>query len=526
MWGRLKKTALPVIAERRDGSFFILGKISEDSVLIQDPLESRPHSITRTEFEAQWSGQLILMTRRAGLGELIRRFDIAWFLQAMHKYRRLLGEVLVASFFLQLFALVSPLFFQVVIDKVLVHRGLTTLDVLVIGLVIVSVFESVLTALRTYVFSHTTNRIDVELGARLFRHLMALPIAYFEAAARRRQRGAGARTGEHPQLPDRLGADPGHRSVLHLRLSGRDGLLLAVPDRRRAGLVSVLYRDLGAGDAGVPPPARREVQPRRGEPVFPGRKHHRHRDAESDGGRAADAAPLGGTARRLCQGRASGCSMLGNWASQGVQLVSKLVTAAMLFFGAKAVIDGDLTVGELVAFNMLAGAGGAAGAAPRADVAGLPSGAALGRATGRHPQHPSGAELHAGPRGAAGDQGRCRASSMSASATSVDGPEVLHDITSAIAAGAGGRHRRPLGLGQIDADQAGAAALCAGKRRACWWTASISRWSMSSWLRRQVGVVLQENVLFNRTIRENIALADPGMPMERVIAGGQARRRA
>ena len=86
-----------------------------------------------------------------------------------------------ASFFLQIFALISPLFFQVVIDKVLVHRSMSTLDVLVIGLVAISVFESILGMLRTYVFAHTTNRIDVELGARLFRHLMALPIAYFQS---------------------------------------------------------------------------------------------------------------------------------------------------------------------------------------------------------------------------------------------------------------------------------------------------------------------------------------------------------
>ena len=80
-----------------------------------------------------------------------------------------LTEVLVASFFLQLFGLISPLFFQVVIDKVLVHHSMSTLDVLVIGLVAIALFEVVLGALRTYLFSHTTNRIDVELGARLFR---------------------------------------------------------------------------------------------------------------------------------------------------------------------------------------------------------------------------------------------------------------------------------------------------------------------------------------------------------------------
>jgi ATP-binding cassette, subfamily B, bacterial HlyB/CyaB len=83
--------------------------------------------------------------------------------------------------YLQLFALLTPLFFQVVTDKVLTHRGYTTLDVLVFGLITVSIFETVLAGLRTYVFSHTTNRIDVELGARLFRYLVALPIAYFEA---------------------------------------------------------------------------------------------------------------------------------------------------------------------------------------------------------------------------------------------------------------------------------------------------------------------------------------------------------
>src|SRR5262249_34667283 len=84
-------------------------------------------------------------------------------------------------FFLQLFALVSPLFFQVVIDKVLVHRALSTLDVLIVGLLAIALFETVLGVLRTYLFSHTTNRIDVELGARLFRHLLALPLAYFQA---------------------------------------------------------------------------------------------------------------------------------------------------------------------------------------------------------------------------------------------------------------------------------------------------------------------------------------------------------
>src|SRR3974377_2574488 len=130
--------------------------------------------VTRDQFEAIWDGRLVLMTRRASLTDLSRRFDITWFFGAIHKYRRLLGEVLVASFFLQLFARVSPLFFQVVIDKVLVHRSLSTLDVLVIGLVTISAFETILGVVRTYVFAHTTNRIAGVLGGRFFAPLLAL----------------------------------------------------------------------------------------------------------------------------------------------------------------------------------------------------------------------------------------------------------------------------------------------------------------------------------------------------------------
>ncbi len=190
-WSRLAKTPLPAIAPLRDGGFLVLAKADEDRVLVQSPLAPRPVLMTRDELASVWDGQLILMTRRAGLSEITRRFDISWFLGAIHKYRHLLSEVLVASFFLQLLGLISPLFFQVVIDKVLVHRSLSTLDVLVLGLMAISVFETVLGILRTYLFAHTTNRIDVELGARLFHHLLALPMAYFQARRVGELGGAG-----------------------------------------------------------------------------------------------------------------------------------------------------------------------------------------------------------------------------------------------------------------------------------------------------------------------------------------------
>lgn len=185
---KLLQTPLPAIVKTISGDFIVLARVAEsesggiDKLLIHDLRESSPQILKLDAFKELWSGELILLTRRTNLKESLQQaFDITWFIPSFVKYRRLFGEILIASFFLQLFALVSPLFFQVIMDKVLVHRGLTTLDVIALGFFVISVFEVLLSGIRSYVLSHSTNRVDVELGARLFNHLLALPISYFEA---------------------------------------------------------------------------------------------------------------------------------------------------------------------------------------------------------------------------------------------------------------------------------------------------------------------------------------------------------
>src|SRR5580698_7024729 len=85
-WARLASTPLPGIAVLRDGGFLFLGKVGDGKAIVQSPLASRPVLMTRAELEAVWDGQLVLMTRRAGLLDLSRRFDITWFVGAIHKY--------------------------------------------------------------------------------------------------------------------------------------------------------------------------------------------------------------------------------------------------------------------------------------------------------------------------------------------------------------------------------------------------------------------------------------------------------
>jgi len=210
------------------------------------------------------------MTRRANLVDLASRFDITWFIGAIHKYRHQLVEVLVASFFLQLFALASPLFFQVAIDKVLVHRSIGTLDVLIIGLLGIAVFETILGILRTYLFSHATNRIDVELGARLFQHLLALPTAYFQA---RRVGDSVARVRELESIRTFL-TSSALTLVIDLFFTFVFLGVMFLYSPLLTGVVlcriSVLCGDFRRCDVAVPPAARRQIQARRGEPSISG----------------------------------------------------------------------------------------------------------------------------------------------------------------------------------------------------------------------------------------------------------------
>jgi ATP-binding cassette, subfamily B, bacterial HlyB/CyaB len=103
-WKRLATTPLPGVAVLRDGGFLFLGKVGEDKAIVQSPLAPRPTMMTQEQLEEVWDGQIVLMARRAGLLDLSRRFDVTWFLGAIHKYRHVLSQVLLASFFLELFA--------------------------------------------------------------------------------------------------------------------------------------------------------------------------------------------------------------------------------------------------------------------------------------------------------------------------------------------------------------------------------------------------------------------------------------
>ena len=176
----IEELSLPFIA-RVNGSFVVLMKRSDKQVLFFSIEQKHPMVLTMEEFRQQWDGYAFFMTPKLKLDKLPKRFNLQWFLPVFWKFRRFFYEVLAASCLLQVFTLITPLFTQVIIDKVLVHKGLSTLDVLMTGLIIIAIFQMVLGYLRTYIFTVLTNKVDVVLGARLYNHIVSLPLRYFES---------------------------------------------------------------------------------------------------------------------------------------------------------------------------------------------------------------------------------------------------------------------------------------------------------------------------------------------------------
>jgi subfamily B ATP-binding cassette protein HlyB/CyaB len=474
--------------------------------------------MTRAEFLEVWDGGLIQMARRAGLSSLSRRFDITWFLGAIHKYRRLLSEVLLASFFLQLFALVSPLFFQVVIDKVLVHHALSTLDVLVVGLLTIAAFETVLGILRTHLFAHTTNRIDVELGARLFRHLLALPMAYFQA---RRVGDSVARVRELENIRTFL-TSSALTLVIDLFFASVFVGVMVFYAPTLTWIVLASFPAYIAISAGVTPLFRGRLD----EKFRRGAENQAFLVESVTGIETLKAMAVEPQMQRRWEEQLAAyvaasfrVLSLGNTASQAVQFVSKVVTAAILYFGARLVIDGSLSVGELVAFNILAGRVSAPvlrlaqiwqdfhqvrlSVQRLGDILNTTAEATYTPGRTRLPAIRGGIRFeHVGFR------------------YRVDGPEILHDVTFDVPAGQAVGIVGPSGSGKSTFAKLVQRLYVPESGRVLVDGMDLAM-ADPAWLRRQIGVVLQENVLFNCSVRDNIALADPAIPTERVVAAAR-----
>jgi ATP-binding cassette, subfamily B, bacterial HlyB/CyaB len=509
---RLKFVSLPALVFDSEGRHFILAKLADERALIQEGDGSPPQIVALQQVLNRGSGRLLLLASRASLIGELARFDFSWFVPAIIKYRKLLLEVLSISLLIQLFGLVPPLMFQVVMDKVLTNRAFDTLSVVCVALLLSSVFETLLTGLRNYIFAHTTNRMDVELGARLFRHLVQLPIGYF---ATRRVGDSVARVRELENIRNFLTG----QSLTACLDTVFSLVFIAVMALYSVRLTLIVVGSLfcyAAVSSVLNPLFRKALQ----QKFSRGADNHSFLVETISGCETVKAHAVEPQFARkwdilLASYVTAGfrASMLANVGQQSIQIIGKLVTLCILFFGAQLVIAGKLTIGELVAFNMLA----QRVAAPILRLAQLwqdfqqigVSMERLGDILNTR------TEVPASPHALPAITGAISFEDVSFR-YQPDGPLVLHDINLHVQPGQV--------IGIVGRSGSGKSTLTKLMQRLYIPERGHIRvdgidiaLADPAWLRRQVGVVLQENLLFNRSIRDNIAVAEPGLPLEHII---------
>ena len=510
---RLARTPCPALGLAEDGAHFILVGTDAGQAVVVEPFGGAPRHVAAADMLARCNGRFLLFASRASVTAELARFDFSWFVPAVVKYRRLLAEVVFVSFVIQLFGLVTPLMFQVVMDKVLVNRAFNTLTVVGVALLTCSVFEVLLTGLRNYVFAHTSNRIDVELGSRLYRHLVALPIGYFAA---RRVGDTVARVRELESIRTFLTGQT-LTALLDMLFSV---VFLAVMFLYSAWLTVVVLASLpmyAAISAALNPMLRQRLT----EKFARGADNQSFLVESVSAAETVKAMAVEPQFIRRWDSQLAGyvsagfrAANVGNLGQQLIQLVGKLVTLGILYFGALLVIQGRLSVGQLIAFNMLA----QRVAAPVLRLAQLwqdfqqvgISMQRLGDILNARTELPQSRQVLPALQGHISfDDVRFR--------YRPDGPLVLDGISLDIGTGQL--------VGIVGRSGSGKSTLTklvqrlylpeGGRVRVDGIDLALAD---PAWLRRHIGVVLQENVLFNRSIRDNIALGDPGTPLPAIIA--------
>ncbi len=513
-WGELMTLPLPAMGKWTDGHHVVIAKVEDDKILVQDPLADRPQILSKREIESVWTGEIILIAKRAGLRSLDLRFNFSWFIPAVIKYRSLLGEVLLASFFLQVFALVTPLFTQVIIDKVLVHKGFTTLHVLAVGMISLALFDALLGGLRTYLFAHTTNRIDVGLGAQLFRHLLALPLAYFEE---RRVGDTVARVRELEHIRQFLTSN----SVTVLLDVLFTAVFLLVMWLYSPTLTYIVVGSIpfyAVLSVIITPIIRMRLN----EKFNRGAENQSFLVEAMSGIQTVKAMAVEPSLQRRWDAQLAGyvsasfrATSLIAIAGQVGGFIQKSTTIAVLWSGAYLVIDGELTIGQLIAFNMLSGQV----TGPLLRLVNLwqefqqvsISIQRLGDVLNTRPEQSYNPNRTTLPKIA----GRIIFDDVTFRYRP-DAPAALQRVSITIQPGQV--------LGIVGRSGSGKSTIAKLMQRL--YVPERGRILIDgvdlaqidpAWLRRQVGVVLQENFLFNRSVRDNIALTDPGIPIERIV---------
>ncbi len=520
-WNDLKNLgdALPAIARLSNGNSVIVVGFRGKSVGVLDPLADRPAVLTLDEatFCKQWRGDLLLLRRNYALTDESRPFGFTWFIPEIVRNAATFRDIAIAAIMLQVLALAVPIFVQITIDKVLVHQAYATLYVLVAGVSVAVLFEAVFNYLRRILLVYASARIDVRTSTRAFERLLALPIGFFERVA------AGVIT-KHMQQVEKIREFLTGR--LFLTLLDATSLLIVVPllfmySTGLAILVLIFSGISACVIAGLIPVFRRRLRA-----LYEAEGQRQAYLVETVHGMETVKALATEPLRRRdwntrCAQAAQSNFRVGriSTSAQAVMgFLEKLLTVAIIGFGAQLVFDGDITVGALIAFNMLAGRV----TGPLGQIVGLVHGyqeaglsvRMLGEIMNRRPERSPAAR---GLRSKIG--GRVEFDGVTFRyAEGV--PPALDDVSLDIPAGS------VFGIvGRSGSGKTTLTRLIRGMYPIQLGSVRIDGHDIREidlpHLRSQVGCVLQQCFLFRGTVRENIAATKPDATLEEVVGAAE-----
>jgi subfamily B ATP-binding cassette protein HlyB/CyaB len=520
-WERLLRVPLPLplLARMHDGRFVVLTRLEELNVEIYDP-EHSPQPILRSRqaFEQDWAGQLVLIRKREEKKVEGKPFGLSWFVPFLSKYRRVLLQVMLATFFIQLLGLVTPMLTGVIIDKVVTNKSTSTLHVLGVGLLLVIVFDAILCRLRDHLTVHTASRIDVGIGTRVFKHLARLPLRYFE------ERRVGDTLTRMQEL------DTIRRFMVGTAVKSALDLLFVIIYLAVMFMVSPTLTWIIVVSIPITlcfPLILRPLMAAREREHFLRRTDRHSALVQAISGihtiKALALEPL----QERKWGATVAATATASFRQEEVralvttanQVVSQLGVLAVLWIGALQVVDGAITVGQLIAFQMLANRavqplGRIANTWQDLQQVSL-SVTNLAEIMDEKPE----------PASAPGKAGHERIKG-GVSFRSVqfrynsNGPLTLNKLSFDVTPG------QTVGIvGRSGSGKSTLAKLLQGmyspeSGQIMFDGIEMERIDVAS-LRRQIGIVLQENFLFSGTIRENISIHSPESSLEDVIEAAQ-----
>jgi subfamily B ATP-binding cassette protein HlyB/CyaB len=344
---------LPAIALKEDGTYLTIIKSNKEKkeVLVYDTTSKQPYPLSYEEYNKISTNQTIVLKQRY-LSKQIR-FGFGWFFEQILKYKPAIAEVLIASFIIQLFGLVAPLFTQVILDKVLVHRSMTTLDVLAFAFVVVTIFELLLNLIRNYIFAHTTSKIDAKLGAKLFYHLVALPLVYFE---KRKVGNIIARVRELDQIREFI-ANKSVTLILDILFSGVFVAVMFLYSVKLTLIVLGFVFTIAIINLAITPILRKRLE----EKFQMGAASNAYLVEAVTGVQTVKSLALEGSMQKKWEDKLAqyvtasfNLNNLSNILGGVSGALQKLMTITMLYIGVTLVLEGKLSVGQLIAFQMFA----------------------------------------------------------------------------------------------------------------------------------------------------------------------------